>query len=113
MKDFKIPRNKSLFFIEYWSKNIEEDFHQHNPDHVNLSGKYTTQDVINVMNSMANHVNSTDQGMIQLQEKFSESENGRLKQSIGIDQLTGENISTQKSLQQLLYVLNDVHASLF
>ena len=42
IKDFNIPRNKPLIVLDYWSKNIEEDFHICNPDNINLSGKSTT-----------------------------------------------------------------------
>ena len=65
---------------------------------------------MNVMNSMVKNVNSMEQGMIGLQDKFIESGNDRLKKSICIDQLIRENISTQKFLHQLLYILNNVHA---
>ena len=62
------------------------------------------------MRSMEKHVNSMEQVMIGLQEKFIESENETLKQSISIDHLMQENISTKKYLHQLLYVLNNVHS---
>ena len=98
IKDFNSPRNDPLIILDYWSKNIEEYFHLRNHTKINLSGKYTTQDMTNVMNSMVNHVNSTEQGMIVTQEKLIESYNERLKKSICIDQLIREIISTQKSL---------------
>ena len=49
------------------------------------------------MNSMVKHVNSMEQVMIGIQEKFIESENERLKQEICIGQLIQENISTLKT----------------
>ena len=64
IKDFNNTRNKQLIVLEYWSKNIEEYFHQHNPNIIYLSEKDTTQDVTNVMNRMEEHVNSMDQGMV-------------------------------------------------
>ena len=62
------------------------------------------------MNSMVKHVKSMEQGMIGPQEKFIESDNERVKQSIRIDQLIQENISTQRYLHQFIYILNDVRA---
>ena len=44
---------------------------------------------------MVKNVNSMEQVIIGLQEKFIESENDRVKQLIGIDQLIWENISTK------------------
>ena len=61
------------------------------------------------MNSMVSYVNYTKQGMIGLQDKFIESENERLKQSIFNISTDPRKISTKKSLHQLLYVLNDVN----
>ena len=58
---------------------------------------------------MVNHVNYMTQGMIVLQEKFIGSDNESLKQSICINQLIQENVST-KHLHLLLYLLKDVHA---
>ena len=95
IKDFNSPRKDPLIVLDYWSKNIEQYFHLRDPDNTNISEKYTTQYVKNVMNIMVNHVNSTEKGMIGLQEKFIESENERLKQSICIYQLIPENISTK------------------
>ena len=95
MKDFNSSRNKSIIVLDCWSKNIEEYFHLRNTDNINISDKYTTQDVTNVMNIILKHANSMKQGMIGLQGKFIESENERLKQSICIYQLTRENISAQ------------------
>ena len=51
-----------------------------------------------------------EQGTISIQEKFIELDNKRAKQSIRTYQLIQENISTQKSLHQLLYILNNVQA---
>ena len=42
IKDFNSPRNKPLIFLEYWSNNIEEDFHLRNPENINLSEKSAT-----------------------------------------------------------------------
>ena len=56
------------------------------------------------MNSMVKHVNSMKQGMIQLQDKFIESENERLKQPISIDQLVQEIISTRKTSTKLFTI---------
>ena len=109
IKDFNTPRNKPLIVLDYWSKKIEEYFHLHNPDNIILSEKSTTRDVKILINSMVKHVNSIEQGMIGLQDKFIESENERFKQSVRIDQLIQENISTQKYLHQLLFVLNNVY----
>ena len=110
IKDFKISSSEPLVVLDHWSNKIEEYFHLVNPDNNNLSEKYTTQDVKNVISSMVNHVNSMEQGIIVLQDKFIESKNERLKQSVRIDQFIQENISTQKSLHQLLYVIKNVHA---
>ena len=96
IKDFNSPRNEPLIVLYYWSKNIEEYFHLHNPDNINLPEKYTTQDVKNVMNRMVKHVNSMEQVMIVIQENFIESDNERVKKSIRMDQLIRENISTKK-----------------
>ena len=62
------------------------------------------------MNTMVKHFNSMEQGMLGLQEKFTESENERVEQSIFIDELITENISTKQTLRQLIYLVNDVHA---
>ena len=94
--------NKPLIVIDYWSKEIEEYFYIRTPDKNNLSDKSTTQDVKNVMNIMVKHVNSMEKGMLGLKENFIESENERPKQSICIDQLIQENISTQTYLHQLI-----------
>ena len=59
---------------------------------------------------MVKHFNSMEQGMLGLQEKFTESENERVEQSIFIDELITENISTKQTLRQLIYLVNDVHA---
>ena len=101
--------NGLQFFLEYWSKKIEEYFNLLKPDTINLSVKYTTQAVKNVMNRMVKHLNYTEQGMIVLQEKFIESDNVRVKQSIIIYQLIWEIIPTKK-LHQLLYLINNVNA---
>ena len=61
------------------------------------------------MNTMVKHVKYMEQGMIGLQEKFIESKNDRLKQSISIYQMILENISTKKTLRQLLYLINGLH----
>ena len=45
IKYFKSPSNDPLIVLDYQSKNIEEDFHPHKTDNVNLSEKSTTQDV--------------------------------------------------------------------
>ena len=58
MKDFNSSRNKSLIVLDCWSKNIEEYFHLRNTNNINISDKYTTQDVTNVMNTMVNHFKS-------------------------------------------------------
>ena len=42
------------------------------------------------MNSMVKHVNSMEQGMIEIQEKVIESDNEKLKQPISIDQFIQE-----------------------
>ena len=75
IKDFNSPTNEPLIVIDYWSKKIEEDFRICNPDNINISHKYTTQDVTNVMNIMLKHAKSMKQGMIGIQGKFIESEN--------------------------------------
>ena len=69
IKDVKIPRNKPIMVLDYWSNNIEEDFHLRNPDNINLSDKSTTQGVKNVMNNMVIHVKSMEQGMMEPQDK--------------------------------------------
>ena len=98
IKDFNSPSNDPLIVIGYLPRNVEGYFHLPNPNKINLSETSTTQDATNVMKSMVNHVNSTEQGMIVTQEKLIESYNERLKKSICIDQLIREIISTQKSL---------------
>ena len=65
--DINSPRNEPLIVLEYWSKNIEEYFHLHNPDNINLYEKSTTQDMTNIVNSMVKHFKSMEQGMIWLQ----------------------------------------------
>ena len=50
------------------------------------------------MNNMLKYVNSMEQGMIGLKEKFIESDNERVKQLIHIYQLMWENISTKKNV---------------
>ena len=80
IKDFNSPSNKPLIVLDYWSKNIEEDFHLRNSDNINLYYKSTTHDVKNVMNIMLKHVSSIEQVMIGIQEKFIELDNERLKQ---------------------------------
>ena len=37
IKDCNSPRNKPLIVLDYWSNNIEEYFHQRNPDNINIS----------------------------------------------------------------------------
>ena len=108
-KDLNSPRNEPLIVLDCWSNKIEEYFHLSNPGKIILSDKFTRQDVINVMNTMVKHVKSMEQGMIGLQEKFIESKNDRLKQSISIYQMILENISTKKTLRQLLYLINGLH----
>ena len=54
------------------------------------------------MNSMVKHVRSMEQGMIGIQENFTELDNERLNQTILIDQLIQENILTQKYLHKLI-----------
>ena len=54
------------------------------------------------MNTMVKYFNSMEKSMIALQEKFIEAENERVKQSIRIDQLIWENISTKKIFHKLL-----------
>ena len=49
--------NKPLTVLYYWWNNIKGYFHLHNPDRINLSEKYTTQDVKNSMNTMVKNVN--------------------------------------------------------
>ena len=61
------------------------------------------------MDSIVEHVNYMEQGTIGIQEKFIESENERVNQSILINQLIRENISTKKTLHQIIYLLKDVH----
>ena len=51
--------------------------------------------MLNVMNSMVEHINSMKQVMIVIEENFIESDNVRVKQSIHIYQLMRENISTK------------------
>ena len=80
IKDFNSPRNEPLIVLDYWSNNIEEYFHLRNPDNINLSDKYTTQDVTNLMKSMVNRVNSMEQDMIGIQDNFIELENERVNQ---------------------------------
>ena len=46
---------------------------------------------------MVKHINSMEQSMIGIQEKFIELDNERVKKSICIDQLTQENILTKKT----------------
>ena len=53
------------------------------------------------MNITVKHVNSMEQGMIELQEKVIESDNERLKQPISIDQFIQEVISTKKTSTKL------------
>ena len=77
---FNSPRNKPLIVIDYGSKKVEEYFHLRNPDNINLFEKYTAQNVTNLMNTMVKHVNSMEQGMVGLQDKFIESKNQRVKQ---------------------------------
>ena len=70
IKDFNSPSNKPLIVLDYWSKNSEEDFDIHHPSNMNISEKYTTQNVINDMNTTVKHVKYMEQGMIGLQDKF-------------------------------------------
>ena len=79
IKDFNSPRNKPLIILDYWSNNIEEHFHLRYPDNIYIYEKSTTHDVPNIMNTMANHVHSMEQGIISLQDKFIELENNRVK----------------------------------
>ena len=109
IKYFDIPSNRPLIVLGCWSKRIEEYFHIRNPNNINLSEKSTTQYVNILINSMVKHVKYVVKIMIGIQENFIESDNYRLKQSIRIYQLIQENISTQKSLYQLLYVINNLH----
>ena len=80
IKGFNSPGNKLLIVLDYCSKNIEEYFHLRKPENIYLSEKYATKYVKNNMNTMVNHLNSMEQGMIGIQEKFIELENERLKQ---------------------------------
>ena len=83
---------------------VKEDwriFHLRNHYNINIFDKSTTQYVKNVMNSTMKHVNSMEQGMIELQEKVIESDNERLKQPISIDQFIQEFISTKKTSTKL------------
>ena len=75
IKDLNSPRNEPLIVLDYWSNKTEEDFNLCNSENINISDKYTTQVVTNVMNSMVKHVKSMEQVMIGLQEKFIEPEN--------------------------------------
>ena len=109
IKDFNRPRNEPLIILDYCSKNIEEDFHLHSSENIYLSEKYAAKDLKNLMNTTVKHVNSMEQGMVGIQEKLIESDNERVKQSISIDKLIWENISTKQNLRQLLYLINDVH----
>ena len=104
IKDYNSPSNKLLIVLDYWSNKIEEDFHLCNSDCIKLSEKSTTQNVTNVLNIMVKHVKSMEQGMIELQEKFIESGNERVKQSISIFE---KNFQLKK-LHILLYLLNYV-----
>ena len=109
-RDFNSPRNDSLIVIYYSSHKIEEYFHLRNPDNINISEKYTTWDIIFLINSMVELVKSIEQGMIAIQEKVIELYNEVLKQSICIYKLIREYISTQKSLHQLFFILNNIDA---
>ena len=53
---------------------------------------------MNVMNIRVNYFISMEQGMIRLQDKIIELNNDRGEQSICMDQLIWENISTKKIL---------------
>ena len=79
-KDLNIPRNNPQIVLDRWSKNIEEYFHLRKPDNINLSNKYTTQDVKILIDVMVKHVNFMEQVIIGIQENIIESENERLKQ---------------------------------
>ena len=100
-KDFNSPRNKPTIVIDYWSKKVEGYFHLRNPDTFNISEKSTTHDVTNVMNTMVNHINSMEQGMIGIQDNFIELEKDMVKKSVSIDQLIRENIPTKQNPHQL------------
>ena len=66
IKDFNSNRNEPLIVLDYWSKSIEEDFHICNPENINISDKYKSHDVTNVMNSMVKHANYMEQGKIEI-----------------------------------------------
>ena len=63
IKAFDSPRNEALVVLDYWSNNIKEYVHIRIPDNINLSDKYTTQNVKNSIHTTAKHVNSMVQGM--------------------------------------------------
>ena len=83
-KDLNIPMNNPQIVLDHWSKKIEEYFHLRKPDNINLSNKYTTQDVKILIDVMVKHVNFMEQVIIGIQENIIESENESLKQSICI-----------------------------
>ena len=80
IKYFNSSRNNPLIVLDYWWKNIEEYFRLFNPNNINLNEKSTTQDVTNAMNRKVKHVNSMEQSMLVIQEKFIEYDNDRVKQ---------------------------------
>ena len=72
IKDFKSTKNNPLIVLDYWPNKNEEYFHLRNSDRINLSKKSTTQYMKKPMDIMVKQVNSMEQGMIGLQEKFIE-----------------------------------------
>ena len=67
INDFNSPRNEPIIVLDYWSNNIEEDFHLRNPNNIYIFEKTTTKDVTDSMNIMVKHVKYMEQVMIQLQ----------------------------------------------
>ena len=61
---------------------------------------------------MVKKVNYTEKGMIRFQEKKIESENERVRQSICIDEMTWENISTKQIHYKSLFLIKDIHVIL-
>ena len=84
-KDFNSYKIEPLIITEYWLKNIEEYFHLHITDNTNLYEKLTTNNVTNSINTTVKHVKYTEQGTIEIQDKFTESYNDMVKKSIIID----------------------------
>ena len=67
INDLNSPRNEPIIVLDYWSNNIEEDFHLRNPNNIYIFEKPTTKDVTDLMNVMVKHVKYMEQVMIRLQ----------------------------------------------